>query len=156
MYRALTLKRHQPHIALRLIVNTAIFSPSGASAGIGFSIPVDVVSWVVPELIKYGELRRPSLGIEVAPQYVLRNTDIEGLLIVGVVKGGPADKAGIKPTTRTELGDIILAINDEKIGSYNDLVLTLEKYQPGDKVSVELLRDKRKRTVELTLSQIQG
>ena len=141
----------------RLIgVNTAIFSPSGASAGIGFSIPVDVVSWVVPELIKYGELRRPSLGIEVAPQYVLRNTDIEGLLIVGVVKGGPADKAGIKPTTRAELGDIILSINDEKIGSYNDLVLTLEKYQPGDKVSVELLRNKRKRTVELTLSQIQG
>lgn len=132
----------------RLIgVNTAIYSPSGASAGIGFSIPVDVVSWVVPELIKYGELKRPSLGVELARQQLVTRLGLEGALVIYVVEGSAAQKAGIKPTTRDrsgaiDMGDIIVQLGTERIKSNNDLLLALEKYKPGELVKVRVLRGK--------------
>ncbi len=141
----------------RLIgVNTAIYSPSGASAGIGFSIPVDVVRWVIPELIRYGRLKRPSLGIEAARQQIVSRLGLEGVLVIDVIEGSGADRAGILPTTRDrrgaiQLGDIIVGIDKEKITSYNDLVLALEKYEPGDEVLVKLLRDERPLELPLVL-----
>ena len=147
----------------RLIgVNTAIYSPSGASAGIGFSIPVDVVSWVVPELINYGELKRPSLGVDlVRPQIVSRLVQEgalpqEGALVYDVVANGSAARAGIRPTTRNRegrliLGDLIVDINGEEIASNNDLLLALEKYKPGEKISVSILRNGKRESLELTL-----
>lgn len=139
----------------RLIgVNTAIYSPSGASAGIGFSIPVDVVKWVVPELIQYGKINRPSLGIEFARP--LRN--ITGALVYDVVEGGPADKAGIRPTMvdrfgNVKLGDIIIGVGAEKISSSNEVNLALENYKAGDEVTVTLLRDERKMEIKLQLAE---
>ncbi len=137
-------------------VNTSIYSPSGAYAGIGFSIPVDVVRWVVPDLMQYGRLMRPSLSIEMASNDVSRRFGFEGVLVINVVEGGAADKAGLQPTLRNQrgqiiLGDIIVGLNDEKITSRNDLLLALEKYKVGDKVTVNILRDDQLFTVPLVL-----
>jgi S1-C subfamily serine protease len=141
----------------RLIgVNTAIYSPSGASAGIGFSIPVDVVSWVVPELIEYGRLKRPTLGVELARPQILQRLGLEGALVIDVIKGSGAEQAGIRPTMRDQdgsivLGDVIIGIDGDPVNSANDLILILEKYEPGDIVAVDLIRDKERLTVELRL-----
>lgn len=141
----------------RLIgVNTAIYSPSGAYAGIGFSIPVDVVRWVVPQLIAHGKVMRPSLGVETASPQVMNRLGEEGVLVLNVIKNSAAEAAGIRPTTRDrygefDLGDIITGINGEKIKSRNDLLLALEKYQPGEKVTLRLKRQQKIIEVELTL-----
>jgi S1-C subfamily serine protease len=139
-------------------VNTAIYSPSGASAGIGFSIPVDAVKWVVPELIKFGKIMRPTLGIEYATQQVMKRIGLEGVLITHVVEGGPAEKAGLQPTYRDRsgqirLGDIIVQINKETVNSGSDLVLALENYKPGDIVQLTILRNDKKQTVSLKLGE---
>ncbi len=142
----------------RLIgVNTAIFSPSGAYAGIGFAIPVDVVNWVVPELITHGRLRRPNLGVEVAPEQLMRRLGIEGgALVIDVQPGSSAERAGIRPTMRDRrgyilLGDLIVAMDGEPIRSPSDLVLALEKHNPGDVVRLTLLRDGKPVEVEVRL-----
>ena len=131
----------------RLIgVNTAIFSPSGASAGIGFSIPVDVVKWVIPDLIKYGKLQRPSLGIESASARITNQLGINGVLVINVLEDGAAERAGIQPTYRDSqgrlrLGDIIKAVNDEKISNTNDLLLMLENYKVNQKIIMTVERE---------------
>ncbi|MEY3051887.1 MAG: hypothetical protein RLY31_1672 [Bacteroidota bacterium] len=137
-------------------VNTAIYSPSGASAGIGFSIPVDVVRWVVPDLIKYGRINRPTLGIEVANARTTQRLGLEGALILHTVDGGAAARAGLQATYRDRsgrirLGDAIVAINDEKVKSSSDLVLILEKFKAGDNVKLKVLRDEREFFVDVTL-----
>lgn len=137
-------------------VNTAIYSPSGAYAGIGFSIPVDVVSWVIPDLIEFGKINRPSLGIELAPERVMRQLGGEGILVLHVMENGAAAKAGIKPTIRNkygeiELGDIIIKIDDYEIKNSNDLLLTMEKYKAGDEVKVTLLRGEKEQKVNVVL-----
>lgn len=139
-------------------VNTAIYSPSGASAGIGFSIPVDEVSWVVPELIAHGRIMRPSLGVEFATANTTRRLGLKGALIIEVVKGGAAEKAGLSPTYRDRrgqiiLGDAIIGVGPDKVEKPNDLVLILEKYKPGDAVPVSLLRNKEEVTVEVVLDE---
>ncbi|MEN0004015.1 MAG: trypsin-like peptidase domain-containing protein [Bacteroidota bacterium] len=138
-------------------VNTAIYSPSGASAGIGFSIPVDAVNWVVPELIEYGYIKRPSLGIELAPQQFVERIGLQGALILNVVEGSPAERAGLSSTYRSryggiQLGDLVVQLNAERITSDNDLTLALEQYEVGDEVSLTVQRDGKQRTVQLRLS----
>lgn len=127
-------------------VNTAIYSPSGAYAGIGFSIPVDVIKYAVPDLIQFGAIKRPVLGVELLtnPQMVKR-LNIKGALVVNVTKGGGAEEVGIIGTRRDRngdisWGDIIIGINEEKIESNSDLVYALEKFKAGDMVRVKLLR----------------
>lgn len=143
----------------RLIgVNTAIYSPSGAYAGIGFSIPVDIVSWVVPELIQHGKIMRPTLGVELAQMRVMDRLGLKGALVVDIVKGSAAAKAGMKPTYRNRdgsihLGDIIIGINSEDIKSKNDLVLVLENYRPGDQVKVKVLREEEEVSLDLILDE---
>ena len=135
-------------------VNTAIYSPSGASAGIGFSIPIDVVKWVVPDIIKYGEVRRPILGIELVPQQYHANT---GSMIKEVNKGTPAQKAGLVGVRRSDTGklipgDIIVQINQFPIKSNNDLILALEKFSIGDEISVKFNRRNELKQVNLRLA----
>jgi len=128
-------------------VNTAIYSPSGAYAGVGFSIPVDALEWVVPDLIKYGKLNRVTLGIEFASEQLKRRLNIiKGALVLNVSQGGPAEKIGILPTERISsgsirLGDIIVKLDDTLISSSQDIVLALEKYQNGEEVTLQLLRN---------------
>lgn len=133
-------------------VNTAIYSPSGASAGIGFSIPVDVVNWVVPDLIQYGEVNRPLIGVELTRP--LRN--ITGAVVLNVVKDSPAESAGIIGTKADNngniiLGDIIIAVNNDPITTNSDLYLALEKYKAGDEVNVRVKRDDREVMVPIRL-----
>ncbi len=142
----------------RLIgVNTAIYSPSGASAGIGFSIPVDEVRWVVPELIAYGEIQRPSLGITLVPETYYPSLGIEkGALIYRVAPGSAADRAGLQPTQRSrqgriELGDIIVSIGDEKVEEVNDIQLALEQFKSGQTVPITVIRNDRPVTVNVKL-----
>ncbi len=141
----------------RLIgVNTMIYSPSGASAGIGFSIPVDEVNWVVSDLIKYGKVKRPVLGVELLPQQYAQNWGVEGAMIVGLAPDGGAARAGLKALEQNRngeinFGDIIIDIDGKKITSNNDLFLILEKYNPGDKVKLKYVRDKKEKTSEVVL-----
>ena len=143
----------------RLIgVNTSIYSPSGAYAGIGFSIPVDAVRWVVPELIKNGKILRPTLGIQLATPRIQQQLGIEGILVMKVFQGTGADAAGLKSTYRDQqgyvvLGDVITAMDDTKIVDRNDLRLALEKYKPGDEVMLSILRDEKKMQVKLRLDE---
>lgn len=142
----------------RLIgVNTMIYSPSGASAGIGFSIPVDEVNRVVSDLIQYGEVRRPIIGVSLIPSQYIRDYEIKGAVVMEVTKGGPADKAGLHSTTRDSrgnisIGDIITKVNDADVSSNTDLILHLEKYNPGDEVLLTFLRKDKERTTSVILS----
>jgi len=140
-------------------VNTAIYSPNGASAGIGFSIPVDQVKWVVPDLIKYGKVKRAVLGVE-----LVRGTEaqdrfnLEGALIMNVIEGKGAEKAGIQGTTRDKrgrisLGDLIVRINDVSVKNNTDLVLALEDYEVGDEVEVQFLRNNKLRKTTVVLGE---
>lgn len=143
-------------ISGRLIgVNTAIYSPSGAYAGIGFSVPVDVVNWVVPDLIQYGEVRRPVLGVDLVQQQLIDRMELKGALVMAVAPGSGAEKGGLQPTRRSSngdliIGDLIIEINDEPIESNNDLLLTLEKYKPGQLVRLKVKR--RQQTADLSIT----
>ena len=144
----------------RLIgVNTQIYSPTGASAGIGFAIPVDTVNRIVPELIRSGKIIRPGLGVELAEEQIARKIGVSGVLIVDVMRGGPAAKAGIRPTRRESsgrviLGDVITAIDGKKVESPNDLFLILENHQVGDTVTLALLRGGKTIQTKVTLEAV--
>ena len=145
----------------RLIgVNTQIYSPSGASAGIGFAIPVDTVNRIVPELIRSGKIIRPGLGVELAEEQIAKKIGVSGVLIVNVMRAGPAAKAGIRPTRRESsgrviLGDVITAIDGKKVESPNELFITLENHKGGDAVILALLRDGKTIQAKVTLEAVQ-
>ena len=131
----------------RLIgVNTAIYSPSGASAGIGFAIPVDEVNRIVPRLIRDGKITRPTFGIQAAsPQVHAALRLPKGIAIVGVVARSPAEAAGIKPFLRGAkgeiiAGDIIVAMDGKTITTLDEFLDVLERHSSGDTVAVTVLR----------------
>src|SRR5712692_3628005 len=122
-------------------MTTAIVSPSGASAGIGFAIPVDEINRYVPEIIKHGKVTRPGLGVQLAtdPKAVRQVGTESGVVVRSVVKEGPAAKAGIRSPWRDVEGihaDVIVALNDEPVQKANDLYSLLEKYHVGDTVKI--------------------
>jgi len=133
-------------------VNTAIFSPSGASNGIGFAVPIGTVRRVVPQLIRFGEYRRAGLGVEVDERIsrrLLSRVGVSGVLVLGVEPGSGADEAGLIPTRRTRegrivLGDIIQAVEGEPVESVSDLYVVLDEYKPGDTVRCTVRRGKDK------------
>lgn len=130
----------------RLIgVNTAIYSPSGASAGIGFAIPVDTVNRIVPQLLRHGKVIRPGLGASYVPDSVTARIGLKGVLVGAVMRGGAAAKAGLRPTRRNELGDwllgdLIVAVEGKPVAELEDLLSALEKHAVGDTVRLTLLR----------------
>ncbi len=137
-------------------VNTAIFSPSGAYAGIGFAIPVDTLAWVAPELIRHGRVVRPTLGVQVASDALARDLGLEGALVVNVVPGSGADRAGLRPTRfdrlgRVDLGDVIVAVDGKPVASDADLLFLLERREPGERVRVTVERGGRRRDVAVVL-----
>jgi S1-C subfamily serine protease len=142
----------------RLIgVNTQIASPSGASAGIGFAVPVDTVNEVVPELIAHGKILRPRLGVVPANEVITHQLGVSGVLILGVQDGSGAAKAGLRGTERDKdgslvLGDIIVGVAGKDVASYDDLVTALEKQNIGDTVPVKLVRNDRTMTLNVTLT----
>jgi len=127
-------------------VNTMIYSPSGASAGIGFAIPVNTVKEVVPELIEHGRLVRPVLGVAVAPDQWAQQIGIEGVPILRVEPNSPAAEAGLEGAKRNNwgqitLGDVIVAIEDHPTANDDQLLSALEHYKPGETVKISLMRD---------------
>ena len=149
--------------AARLIgVNTAIYSPSGAYAGIGFAVPVDTVNQIVPQLIRNGRVERPGLGIVIWGDQVthqLRSQgliDRRGVLIRELIKDGAAAKAGLQVTNNQGLGDLIIGIDDTDIQSTNDLFRALQEYKVGDQVTVHIVRNGEVQEVQLTLQALPG
>ena len=145
----------------RLIgVNTAIFSPSGASVGIGFAIPVDTVRRIVNQIIRYGRVQRASIGVQVADDGILRDLARRinsravrgegsripaGVLVMGVNPGSPAERAGIRSTTRAPnggvvIGDIILSVGGEATAQVEDLLSAVEQRRIGEAVEVQIYR----------------
>ncbi|MCS7044754.1 MAG: trypsin-like peptidase domain-containing protein [Gemmataceae bacterium] len=143
----------------RLIgVNTAIVSPSGSSAGIGFAIPVDEVNRVVPRLIRKQAVARPSLGITPVPDSIARQRGVQGVIILNIEPGGPAAKAGLLPTRRDQFGrirwgDVIIAVDGTEVQSWNDLDSLLEEnYRVGQEIVVTILRAGQQLDVRLKLA----
>ncbi len=139
----------------RLIgVNTAIYSPSGASAGIGFAIPVDEVNRIVPRLIRDGRFIRPALGVQGAPPQFGRAYGLPpGIVVTGVAPDSPAARAGLRPFVRDQdgnirRGDVIVGIDGKAVTSFDDLLTVLESRQPGDTVRLKV--DRGGREVELS------
>ena len=143
----------------RLIgINTAIYSPSGASAGIGFAVPVDTVMRVVPQLISEGRYTRPSLGLESDDDIndrLKRGSGIEGVFVLRVDPGSPADRAGLVAAQRTRRGvapgDIVTALNGKPVSRVGDLLARLDDFRVGQSVELTLMRGGEERTVRLEL-----
>jgi S1-C subfamily serine protease len=145
----------------RLIgVNTAIYSPSGASSGIGFAVPVDTMVGVVPQLIEFGRVTRPSLGIMLVPPQTAARLDLPGPMVSSIVPGGPAQKAGIRGLGqgflgRVDLGDIILAVDGERVKNADELLAALERHEIGEQVTLTLLRERGEIEVDVSLTAME-
>jgi S1-C subfamily serine protease len=147
----------------RLIgVNTAIFSPSGASAGVGFAVPVDTVRSIVTQLIEHGRVVRPGLGVVVDEGDLAVRARIRGALVLMVKPGSPAAEAGIQPTRREArsgaivLGDVIVEVDGETISDHLDLFRVLDRKAVGDTISVGIVRGRARLDVQVTLVAIDG
>jgi S1-C subfamily serine protease len=141
----------------RLIgVNTAIYSPSGSNAGVGFAIPVDVVNRIVPDLISKGRVATPGIGIEAANEEIAARLGVDGVVVVHTVPGSPAQKAGIKGVdlNANTLGDVIVAANGAPVHNLSDLVDQLEKTGIGHKVQLTLREGDQTRTVDVEVVDI--
>lgn len=139
-------------------VNTAIYSPSGASAGIGFAIPVNTVREVVPQLIAYGKILRPILGIERASDQWIRRNQIEGVPIVRTYRGFPADDAGMVGARRGNrgeilLGDIIVEVDGQPITNNDDFLSAMERHRVGDTVEITTIRGSSKQSFAVRLTE---
>ena len=143
----------------RLIgVNTAIYSPTGSSAGIGFAVPVATVNRVVPQIIKYGKVIKPGLGVILASRGIAEQLGIKGALVINVQPGSNAEKAGIRGTTRLAggivLGDIIIAVAGNKIEDYDDLRNELDRYKVGETVNLIIIRDEQPLEIKIALEEV--
>src|SRR5580700_6800471 len=145
-------------------INSAIFAPSGTTSGIGFAIPINTARHVAEDLIKYGRVRRASLGAEGRPLWpqladYLKLPVKSGILIEKVTPGGPAALAGIRGGTKTILGlqelrvggDVIIAIDGKEVTSGMDLNLLLNRAQPGDTITLTIIRDGKRMDVPVKL-----
>ncbi|MFK7976559.1 MAG: S1C family serine protease [Halioglobus sp.] len=137
-------------------VNTAIYSPSGASAGIGFAIPVNTVKDVIPQLISYGRILRPIIGVELASDRWIKRNRVKGVPVVRAFPGLPAEQAGMSGAYRNQYGDIVLGdiithIEGKAVRNQDDYFSELEKHAPGDRIDIETLRNKEKQRYTVTL-----
>ena len=137
-------------------VNTAILSPSGTSAGIGFAIPIDSVNRVVPELIRAGRAPTPGIGIIAASESVTAQAGIEGVVIVRAVSGSPAERAGLQGVNAgtATVGDVIVAVGEESVRKLSDLTRALEKVQLPGKVQLTVMRNGVKRKVAIDVVDV--
>ena len=145
----------------RLIgMNTMILSKSGSSAGIGFAVPVDTIRRIVPQLIKHGKVEQVGLGVRIDPLRRLeRRFRIEGVVILGVIEGTPAARAGLRGLRETAegvgLGDVLVGLGSERIKNYDDLYNALDGRKAGEKVKLQVLREGRRVELEMELVVVQ-
>lgn len=146
----------------RLIgINTAIFSPSGASAGIGFAVPIDPIERFVPQLIEHGRIIRPGLGIQF-DHGINERLGGQGIVVLGVQPESAADKAGIRPTRRDPdtgrivLGDVIVGIDGAPVKGQKDLFKALDDKRVGDRILIAVRREGKEEEVQVTLAALDG
>ena len=142
-------------------INSQILSPAGGSVGVGFAVPVNTAKRVIPQLIQFGEVRRPKLGVDAYPVKRLQEQGVDlpvesGLLLRAVVNGGAAQQAGLRGLSRDSqgyviLGDIITAIDGETVKDIDDLYRYLDKKQIGSTVQVQIYRDGKTQSVPVKL-----
>jgi S1-C subfamily serine protease len=140
-------------------INTAIVSPSGAYAGIGFAVPVDIVNRIVPQIIRGEPIQKPLLGIRMADDYLVRRLGLQGVLILDVAPGGTAAQAGLRPTredrlNRIVLGDLIVAADGKSVRNATDLFRVLDSHEVGDTLTLTVLRDGGKTDVPVQLRAV--
>ena len=141
----------------RLIgVTTAIFSPSGANAGVGFAIPVDVVNRIVPALIRAGRVPTPGIGIVVAGEEITTHLGLDGVVIADVVPGSPAQRAGLRGVNAAAgtIGDIITKVDGEPVQRLADLTQRLEQVGPGGTVALTVMRNNQTRQVDVAVVDV--
>ena len=141
-------------------INSAIYSPSGTSAGVGFAVPADTVRRLVPQLIASGHVVEPGIGISLVADSVAARLGVAGVLIYGVQRGSPAAAAGLggiatSPTGRIVLGDRIVAVNGKKVGSGDDLLDAFEQAGVDATVTLDVVREGRHREVKVTLVAVE-
>ena len=141
----------------RLIgVTTAILSPSGSNAGIGFAVPVDIVNRVVPELIRNGRVPTPGIGIVAGSEAVATRLGIEGVIVVRTAPGSPAERAGIRGVDLSSgaLGDVIVAVDGKPVQRLSDLTDQIEQVGAGKTVRLSLKRGSERRDLEVAVVDI--
>jgi S1-C subfamily serine protease len=142
----------------RLIgMNTAIYSPSGSSAGIGFAVPVSAIARIVPQIISKGKADQIGVGVVIDPERAFeRRYGIRGVLVLSVTPGSPAERAGLRGTRRMRggisFGDVIVGVDDDVIANYDDLYHALDRRRPGDEVKLWLLRGRERLSVKIELT----
>jgi S1-C subfamily serine protease len=141
-------------------VNSAIYSPSGASAGIGFAVPVDTVKRLIPQLITHGRPIQPGIGISPMSDSVARRLRLSGVIVYEVVSGSPADQAGVEGLAqdragRVVLGDRIVAVDGAAVTSTDDLMHRFEQAGVGARVRLRLNRNGKERELDLTLVAVE-
>jgi len=137
-------------------VNTAILSPSGTSAGIGFAIPIDSVNRVVPELVRRGSVPTPGIGIVAASEAAATRAGVQGVVIVRTSPGSSAERAGLRgmdPNTGKP-GDVIVGVNGKPVRGLADLIQELERVGVGKRVTVSVQRDGHETPVEVEVMDI--
>ena len=141
-------------------VNTAIYSPSGGSAGIGFAIPVNTVIEVVPQLIAFGKIMRPVLGVELASDRWLRRYRVDGVPIVRTYRDFPAERAGMVGARRGSrgeilLGDVITEIDGERVANNDEFLSAMETHRVGDTIDIVTTRAGEEKRFSVELSEVQ-
>jgi S1-C subfamily serine protease len=142
----------------RLIgVTTAIISPSGSNAGIGFAVPVDVVNRIVPELIRNGRVPTPGIGIVAASEDVSTRLGAQGVIVVRTAPGSPAEQAGIRGVNLSTgtVGDIITAVEGKPVRRLSDLTDALEQAGAGKTVRLTVKRDSDTRDINVGIIDIE-
>jgi len=136
-------------------ITTAIISPSGAYAGNSFAIPVNIVKKVVEDLMQYGEVQRAIMGVSITDvtsdlAEEENISEVKGVYVTDIVPGGAADKAGLRN------GDVVLKFEGRKTDTAAELQEQISKKRPGEKVTLQVLRNKKKRDYELILENLSG
>jgi len=133
-------------------INAMIYSQSGSSAGIGFAVPVSTIRRVVPQIIETGHAEQAGLGISILSDDVARRAAIAGVIIESVMEDSPAAEAGLRGLSTgkngVELGDVIVAIDEEEVLTYDDLYNALEAKTAGDRVKVKVVREQKEQVIE--------
>lgn len=141
-------------------MNTMIFSTSGSSSGLGFAVPVDTINRNVPQIIKYGKVIRPAIGVGILDERKKESLSVEkGAVITYIVPRGAASKAGLKGMMKDEygrifLGDIILEISGVPVNSLDDVFHQLDKYKVGQVITITYLRKNKKMKTKLKLQEL--
>jgi S1-C subfamily serine protease len=140
-------------------MNTAILSPTGADAGIGFAVPIDCINRIVPRIIRGEEVPSPNLGVSTAPDHLVRRLGLEGVLIVSVSPNTSASRAQLHGTERNEqgkivLGDLITAVDGKPVRTTDDLHRMIDEHKVGDNIRLTILREGAKMNIEVQLDPL--